>query len=189
MGKTLKCFSFNRCSVHSESVFINLSSFEICPHNLVCFPHNWCIYCFFRTLSDDKWNALSFIIIVIYFLTARRRSNLWRRRLVEPAMGWFWEDWVNLFVCPCCDWSEFFGFGFSSVMTFEIMNGCAPDYLSDLLQSYVSTLFLHSATATSGSHILHLHLRGPNFLSCHAQTFIKLLFPPIHLPSCYRNVQ
>ena len=58
-------------------------------------------------------------------------------------------------------------------MTFEIMNGCAPDYLSDLLQSYVSALFLLSATQallTSGTHILHLLLWGLSFLSCTAQT-------------------
>ena len=31
-------------------------------------------------------------------------------------------------------------------LTFKIINGCAPEYLSDLLETYVPTRSLHSAT-------------------------------------------
>lgn len=55
-------------------------------------------YFFVRTLSDDKWHAMSFSIIVIYFPTGRRWSNLQRRRFFELATSRFWEGRVSIHV-------------------------------------------------------------------------------------------
>ena len=50
-------------------------------------------------------------------------------------------------------------------MTFKITNGCAANYLSDLLQSYVPTLLAFCDTRCSScSHILYPHIRDRAFL-------------------------
>ena len=74
MGKALKCFLFHCCLAHSKGFIINfvtcsdffcIIQFVLRIHVIDVFsqqrsPHN---FVFFFRLSDDRWHAMSFMII------------------------------------------------------------------------------------------------------------------------------
>ena len=116
------CFTVG-CYVQKALLSI-LSNVEICPYNPVCFLYipteiaaKFVI--FFCTVSEGRWYAMSFIIIVICFLTERRWSNLQRRCLIEPAasckfsewalVSWMHKNFENAFlrICFCIKMHDF----------------------------------------------------------------------------------